>query len=260
MSTIDPQTTTLTEPTHAPPLVPINAYAVISLVAALLGLFPVAIVFGVLAFTRPAGRGIAIAGLLIGILELAALLLAFFGVASAFTDDSDSNTTVTSSDYEPSVPTVETTSTTTAVPTSTTTEAPTSTTMEAPPSASGTAIQPVPGTNKNKYIAGPFTVTLTKGITQNPDGRNGSEVLVENTSDSFTGYAQPELEYFQDSGVLGTNVAITESLSPGQQQTLFIEVETGDKDVAGQWVNAQLITLIYTTDLSGEGTRLQLAH
>ncbi|UOG23743.1 DUF4190 domain-containing protein (plasmid) [Gordonia amicalis] len=252
MSTIDPQTTTLTEPTPAPPPVPINAYAVISLVAALLGLFPVAIVFGVLAFTRPAGRGIAIAGLLIGILELAALLLAFFGVASAFTDDSDSNTTAASSVYEPSIPTAETTSTTTAVPTSTT--------MEAPPSASGTPIQPVPGTNKNKYIAGPFTVTLTKGITQNPDGRNGSEVLVENTSDSFTGYAQPELEYFQDSGVLGTNAAITESLSPGQQQTLFIEIQTGDKDVAGQWVNAQLITLIYTTDLSGEGTKLQLAH
>ena len=133
-----------------------------------------------------------------------------------------------------------------------------STTVEAP--ASGTLIQPVPGTNKNKYIAGPFTVTLTNGITQNSDGRNGSEVLVENSSDSFTGYAQPELEYFQDSGVLGTSVAITESLSPGQRQTLFIDLETGEKDVAGQWVNAQLIALIYTTDLSGEGTRLLLAH
>ena len=48
---------------------PINPYAVIALVAALVGLFPVAIVFGILAFGRPTGRGIAIAALVIGVIE-----------------------------------------------------------------------------------------------------------------------------------------------------------------------------------------------
>lgn len=37
---------------------PVNPYAVIALVASLLGLIPVAIVFGILAFWRPAGRGL----------------------------------------------------------------------------------------------------------------------------------------------------------------------------------------------------------
>lgn len=114
MSTNDAETTVLTKtPAASPSLDPINPYAVISLVAALLGLFPVAIVFGILAFTRPAGRGIAIAGLVLGVLELAALLLAFFGVASAFTDDSESSAaqTVTSSVYAPFTATDETPST-----------------------------------------------------------------------------------------------------------------------------------------------------
>ena len=70
MSMNDPATTVLTKAPAAAPLPdPVNVYAVISLVAALLGLFPVAIVFGVLTFTRPAGRGIAIAGLVLGVLR-----------------------------------------------------------------------------------------------------------------------------------------------------------------------------------------------
>lgn len=112
MSTNDPETTVLTKTAAAPPPDPINVYAVISLVAALLGLFPVAIVFGILAFTRPAGRGVAIAGLVLGILELVALLLVFFGIANAFTDDSDSSSaaqTVTSSVFEPFTSTEEAT-------------------------------------------------------------------------------------------------------------------------------------------------------
>lgn len=61
---------------------PVNPYAVISLVAALLGLFPVAIVFGILAFWRPAGRGIAIAGLAIGMIELLVLATVVYGFGS----------------------------------------------------------------------------------------------------------------------------------------------------------------------------------
>ncbi|MEV0948408.1 DUF4190 domain-containing protein [Rhodococcus sp. NPDC049939] len=68
-----------------PPLDPSNLYAVISLVAALLGLFPVAIVFAVLAFTRPGGRGIAIAGLVLGIVEALAVAAIVYSGSIAFT-------------------------------------------------------------------------------------------------------------------------------------------------------------------------------
>lgn len=72
---------------------PINPYAVISLVTALLGLFPVAIVFGILAFWRPAGRGIAIAGLAIGVIEALAVATFLYGFGSLVaSDDSTSDT------------------------------------------------------------------------------------------------------------------------------------------------------------------------
>jgi hypothetical protein len=77
-----------TDPSREPAYIPpINAYAVISLVAALVGLFPVAIVFAILAFWRPGGRGVAIAGLIIGLLELAAVLAIVSGVGNALQDD-----------------------------------------------------------------------------------------------------------------------------------------------------------------------------
>ncbi|WP_328856628.1 DUF4190 domain-containing protein [Williamsia herbipolensis] len=134
MSTNDPDTVMLTKTERASPLDPINVYAVISLVAALLGLFPVAIVFGILAFTRPAGRGIAVAGLVLGVLELAALLVVLFGMASAFTDDTDSDTgqTVASSVFEPFIPTAESASSTTSE-TSTPSQTTPSPTAEASP-------------------------------------------------------------------------------------------------------------------------------
>ncbi|MBF6347770.1 hypothetical protein IU448_01920 [Nocardia flavorosea] len=55
----------------------VNPYAVIALVAALVLLFPVAIVFGLIAFTRPRGRFMAFAAFLLGALE-AVLLVAWF--------------------------------------------------------------------------------------------------------------------------------------------------------------------------------------
>jgi hypothetical protein len=50
-----------------------NPYAVIALGAALLGLFPVAIVFGILAATRPGGRVMAGWALALGLVEVAAV-------------------------------------------------------------------------------------------------------------------------------------------------------------------------------------------
>lgn len=121
-------------------------------------------------------------------------------------------------------------------------------------------IQPVPDSHKNKYLAGPFTITMVQGIAKEPNGSTtGSEILVENTSNDFTGYAQPEVQYFQGPDVLGTNVNTTDSLAPGQRQTIWVDAVV-NKDVSGQWVDAQLVTLWFSTGKGEPGTRLQLAH
>ncbi|MDO3646519.1 hypothetical protein [Nocardia mangyaensis] len=60
----------------------VNPYAMVALAAALVLLFPIAIVFGLLSFGHPRGRGIAVFALLLGITEVAALAvvgLAMFG-------------------------------------------------------------------------------------------------------------------------------------------------------------------------------------
>jgi hypothetical protein len=62
------------EPDPEPALDPINPYAVVALVAALLGVFPVAIVFGLLAFSHRGGRGLAVSALVLGVLEIVALI------------------------------------------------------------------------------------------------------------------------------------------------------------------------------------------
>lgn len=51
----------------------VNPYAVIALVAALLLLFPVALVFGLIAFGHPRGKGMAVLALLLGIAEVAVI-------------------------------------------------------------------------------------------------------------------------------------------------------------------------------------------
>ncbi|MDJ0395838.1 DUF4190 domain-containing protein [Rhodococcus sp. G-MC3] len=76
------------------PVDPINPYAVIALIAALLGLFPVAIVFGILAFWRPAGRRVAIAGLVIGAIEAIAVATVVYGFGTGLTVDDSTNATV----------------------------------------------------------------------------------------------------------------------------------------------------------------------
>ncbi|MGW5919087.1 hypothetical protein ACWFPY_08835 [Nocardia fluminea] len=60
----------------------VNPYAMVALAAALVLLFPIAIVFGLLSFGHPRGRGIALLALLLGISEVAvavAIGLAVFG-------------------------------------------------------------------------------------------------------------------------------------------------------------------------------------
>ncbi|MFF0456221.1 DUF4190 domain-containing protein [Nocardia africana] len=66
---------------EVPPIV--NPYAIVALVAALLGLFPVAIVFGLIAFSHPRGRVMAMSALLLGLAEV--LILAAALVLSGVT-------------------------------------------------------------------------------------------------------------------------------------------------------------------------------
>ncbi|WP_040796263.1 hypothetical protein [Nocardia higoensis] len=64
----------------------VNPYAVIALVAALLALFPVAIVFGLIAFGHPKGRAMATFAVLIGIAEAAVVAAVVVLSGSALTD------------------------------------------------------------------------------------------------------------------------------------------------------------------------------
>jgi len=136
----------------------------------------------------------------------------------------------------------------------------------------GVLIQPVPNTNRNKYVAGPFTVTMVQGIGQAPNGRTGSEILVQNTSSDFTGYAQPEVKFTQDaqftpqSKVFGTDAAYMPTaplLGPGDQMTVWIPViaDAGQQvPPPGTWINAQLVQLWYGPGRSGQGTILHFAY
>lgn len=123
-------------------------------------------------------------------------------------------------------------------------------------------IQPVAGTHKNVYRAGPFTLTLVAGVTKDPDGNQASQVLVENTSNDFTGFAQPTVQYFQGAEVLGESSATTESLTPGQKQTLWVPIiaDLLSKNVSGQYLDAQLVSDWSGADRSQPGATLQLAH
>jgi hypothetical protein len=126
--------------------------------------------------------------------------------------------------------------------------------------AASALIQPVPGTNSNVYNVGPFTVSLLQGVALESDGRTyGSEVLVENTSNDSTAFANPEIKYTLDGEVIGTCSGTTTSLAPGEKQHLWIPVQS-DRDIHNQYVDAQLISVLYGRDPSKPGTRLQLAR
>ncbi|MEV4124099.1 DUF4190 domain-containing protein [Nocardia sp. NPDC049707] len=69
---------------EVPPIV--NPYAIVALVAALLGLFPVAIVFGFIAFSHPRGKAMAVCALLLGVLEVVAIAGYFVLSGTNFSD------------------------------------------------------------------------------------------------------------------------------------------------------------------------------
>lgn len=73
---------------HGPARPIVNPYAVIALVAALLLLFPVALVFGLIAFSHPRGRVMATFALLLGAAQVAAVA-AFFVLPGSLLPETD---------------------------------------------------------------------------------------------------------------------------------------------------------------------------
>ncbi|WP_225730096.1 MULTISPECIES: hypothetical protein [unclassified Nocardia] len=108
----------------------VNPYAIVALVAALLGLFPVAIVFGMIAFGHPRGRAMASFALLIGLMEVGAIVsfVMFGGTALRdFLHRADSSSAVS----ETVQPTVRATPATTTTASAAATTTPATTTAAA---------------------------------------------------------------------------------------------------------------------------------
>lgn len=120
------------------PLPIVNPYAVIALVAALLLLFPIAIVFGIIAFTYPRGRGMAWSALVLGCLQLGITMTVIVIGGNAMNDVSfSSRATSEQPTYATPLPTLtETTAPATtfsAEPEATTSNPPATTTVPARP-------------------------------------------------------------------------------------------------------------------------------
>jgi hypothetical protein len=133
------------------------------------------------------------------------------------------------------------------------------TTAEPVPDDVPSVVAPVPGSNDNVYNVGPFKVEMVHGITASPSQSTASEIRVTNTSNDFTGYGKPTVTYFQGDDVLGSNTATTSRLSPGQSDTVWVDVDSY-KPVAGQWVDAQLIDFWWGTQIGHPGSTAQLQH
>lgn len=101
-----------------PPIV--NPYAVVALVAALLGLFPVAIVFGLIAFSYPRGKAMALFALLLGMAEVAALAAVLVLGTGVLTDAVNRTGKQAAPELSVVPATVRTTTTTAPAPSSTT--------------------------------------------------------------------------------------------------------------------------------------------
>jgi hypothetical protein len=115
-------------------------------------------------------------------------------------------------------------------------------TAEGPPGEAA----PVPGSDGNKYVVGPFTITMLPGETKLPASDScGSgpgatlaiPVTVADTSDSVSGYAIPELEFVKGHSLKGQVVTTADAgsadsgcsgggdnLDPGQSRTLYAPV------------------------------------
>jgi hypothetical protein len=134
------------------------------------------------------------------------------------------------------------------------------------------AIAPVPGSDSNSYVTGPFTVTMTgvgtlpskfDSVTESgadiPEG--GATLTVKDTSNSFTGWVAPTVEFVKGYSVkgqvldtdaadptAGSSGGSSDTLAPGQSETLYAQYQ----DSYSGHVEAQLVSVQYGTP--GEGT------
>lgn len=160
----------------------VNPYAVVALVAALVLLFPVAIVFGLIAFTHPRGRFMAFAAFVLGVLE-AVLLVAWFvlpgdGVSDMYSRVGDVLGVTTGAE------------TTAGVPAAGELEDATAVSMPAPPSA-----PPASPTQPSATLAAPENVVpVAEKDTACPEpaligaAADGSTLLCLTDTGSVTGY------------------------------------------------------------------------
>lgn len=153
----------------------------------------------------------------------------------------------------------------------------------APPPASASTASPVPGSNGNKYVTGPFTVTMTglaplpqkyDAVTEQgkPVPESCAVVDVKNTSAAYTGWVAPHVEFVKgqslDGQVLETDAAdptggssggSSDQLAPGQTQVLY----ACPQNIPGaEYVEAQLTSVAYGTPAQGTsgGTTVQLKY
>lgn len=142
------------------PLPIVNPYAIIALVAALVALFPIAIVFSLISFTFPRGRGMGWSALILGCLQLGALLTVVVIGSQAFDEalSSSSGSSARLTAYTtPLAPIVQTATSATpsSVDATTTAELPTLTTPAARPASNEPCNEPMritTGTDGNAMV------------------------------------------------------------------------------------------------------------
>lgn len=110
-------------------------------------------------------------------------------------------------------------------------------------------IHPVAGTNANVYTAGPFRIEALQTLVQEVDAEgteySAPQVLVTNTSVSFSGTAEVQMSFAQNGSVVATNTSGASAvLGPGQSQKLAVQpVDASGNLLSGGYVTFQLTDL-----------------
>lgn len=126
-----------------------------------------------------------------------------------------------------------------------------------PTPGTSTTATPVPGTNSNQYAAGPFTITLQNGLPFDATVQEQvADVVVKNTSTSFTGTANPTVEFSQNGAVLGSNSEASAVLAPGQSETVAVPYTFSSQG----YVSTQLTDLFYGPGSNVDAFDITLAH
>jgi hypothetical protein len=160
---------------------------------------------------------------------------------------------------------------------------PSAATSAAPGTSPYQPVSAVPGSHDNSYVAGPFTVTMTAGITRLPSAYDkttqagqsipayGSVIVVKDTG-GYTGWVMPQVEYVIGHSLAGRVIdtengstpeyqcgeCASDTLAPGQSETLYAQYQGS---YVG-YVTAQLTSASYGPPGSGTlaGTIVQFRY